>query len=263
MPDCGKSSLACLGPPERSSPFRDCPPPSCVTAAQTHPDGELALAATTLLVAAAQCVPTAGGLRIALTGRACAVAVTMAAVGYFARRLERDALRAWLWEAWRFVKQIFVLLVVGVFVVGMVRQIVRPEWIEALAGSNTVLANAAAVLFGVFMYFPTLVEVPVARMFLDLGMHPGPLLAYLMADPELSLQSMLMVAVVIGRRKTGAYVALVAVFSMCAGLLYGAWVDGLDRRMLSIGLLAGLCLLAAALVRFRRRCASSPASPLV
>jgi len=223
----------------------------------------LALAATTLLVAAAQCVPTAGGLRIALTGRACAVAVTMAAVGYFARRLERDALRAWLWEAWRFVKQIFVLLVVGVFVVGMVRQIVRPEWIEALAGSNTVLANAAAVLFGVFMYFPTLVEVPVARMFLDLGMHPGPLLAYLMADPELSLQSMLMVAVVIGRRKTGAYVALVAVFSMCAGLLYGAWVDGLDRRMLSIGLLAGLCLLAAALVRFRRRCASSPASPLV
>ena len=62
--------------------------------------------------------------------------------------------------------------------------------------------------FGVFMYFPTLVEVPVARMFLDLGMHPGPLLAYLMADPELSLQSMLMVAAVIGRPKTCAYVAL-------------------------------------------------------
>ena len=75
------------------------------------------------------------------------------------------------------------------------------------------------------MYFPTLVEVPVARMFLDLGMHPGPLLAYLMADPELSLQSMLMVAAVIGRRKTAAYVGLVAVFSVCAGLLYGAWID--------------------------------------
>ena len=50
------------------------------------------------------------------------------------------------------------------------------------------------------MYFPTLVEVPVAKMFLDLGMHPGPLLAYLMADPELSLQSMLMVIAVIGRK---------------------------------------------------------------
>ena len=65
-----------------------------------------------------------------------------------------------------------------------------------------------AVVFGVFMYFPTLVEVPVARMFLDLGMHPGALLAYLMADPELSLQSILMVAAVIGRAKTFAYVGL-------------------------------------------------------
>jgi uncharacterized protein len=34
------------------------------------------------------------------------------------------------------------------------------------------------------MYFPTLVEVPIANMFLGLGMHRGPLLAYLMADPE-------------------------------------------------------------------------------
>jgi len=92
--------------------------------------------------------------------------------------------------------------------------------------------NAAAVAFGVFMYFPTLVEVPVARMFLDFGMHPGPLLAYLMADPELSLQSMLMVATVIGGVKTGVYVAWVAVFSVCAGLLYGAWVDGFGWPLL-------------------------------
>ena len=88
--------------------------------------------------------------------------------------------------------------------------------------------------FGVFMYFPTLVEVPVARMFLDLGMHPGPLLAYLMADPELSLQSMLMVAVVIGRAKTAAYVGAVALFSISAGLIYGAWVDGLGWAPLAL-----------------------------
>jgi uncharacterized membrane protein YraQ (UPF0718 family) len=36
---------------------------------------------------------------------------------------------------------------------------------------------------------------------------------------------MLMVAAVIGRRKTAAYVGLVAVFSIAAGLVYGAWVD--------------------------------------
>jgi uncharacterized membrane protein YraQ (UPF0718 family) len=81
----------------------------------------------------------------------------------------------------------------GVFIVGMARVVVRPEWIEAVAGSNTLLGNLAGVAFGVFMYFPTLVEVPIARMFLDLGMHRGPLLAYLMSDPELSLQSILII----------------------------------------------------------------------
>lgn len=187
----------------------------------------LGLAATTLLVASLRLPPHANGLHIELTGRMLAVGLSQWAVWHFARQLAADDWRAWLWEAWRFVKQIFVLLVVGVFIVGMVRQVIRPEWIESLAGSNTVQANAVAVGFGVFMYFPTLVEVPVARMFLDMGMHPGPLLAYLMADPELSLQSMLMVAAVIGRKKTAAYVGLVAVFSICAGLLYGTWVDAI------------------------------------
>ena len=35
------------------------------------------------------------------------------------------------------------------------------------------------------------------------------------------------VAAVIGRTKTAAYVGMVALFSICAGLVYGAWVDGL------------------------------------
>jgi hypothetical protein len=69
-------------------------------------------------------------------------------------------------------------------------------------------------------------------------MHRGPLLAYLMADPELSLQSILMVAAVIGRPKTFAYVGLVAVFSTVAGLLYGAWVDGVNVAWIAIGLTA-------------------------
>ncbi|MEZ7861150.1 MAG: permease, partial [Aeromonadaceae bacterium] len=86
--------------------------------------------------------------------------------------------------------------------------------------------NLAGVAFGVFMYFPTLVEVPIAQMFLSLGMHRGPLLAYLMADPELSLQSILITAAIIGHLKTWTYVAWVALFSTLAGLLYGFWIDG-------------------------------------
>jgi uncharacterized protein len=218
----------------------------------------LGLTALTLLVAALRLTPGAGGLEVAVTGRVLGVALALWASWHFACKLPGDDWRAWLWEAWRFVKQIFVLLIVGVFVVGMVRQIIRPEWIESLAGSNTLQANAVAVGFGVFMYFPTLVEVPVARMFLDLGMHAGPLLAYLMADPELSLQSMLMVAAVIGRTKTATYVSLVAVFSICAGLLYGAWVDGLNGWLLATALALFLGVLGAALAWLKNRRTVSP-----
>jgi uncharacterized protein len=207
----------------------------------------LGLAATTLLVAALRLTPRPEGLEVAFTGRALAVALAIAAVLHQARRLDAGAWRAWLWEAWRFVKQIFPLLVVGVFAVGIVRQWIQPDWIQNLAGRNDLMANAAAVLFGVFMYFPTLVEVPVAHMFLDLGMHRGPLLAYLMADPELSLQSILMVAAIIGRPKTFTYVGLVAVFSIVAGLAYGAWVDGDDRAWVIGGLSAFVGVLAATL----------------
>jgi hypothetical protein len=197
----------------------------------------LGTAALTLLIASLRMNADGGSMAIELTGRPIAVGAALWVSLHYARRLADESLRAWLWETWRFVKQIFPLLVAGVFAVGVIRPLIRPEWIQALAGENSVLANAAAVVFGVFMYFPTLVEVPIAQMFLDMGMHKGPLLAYLMADPELSLQSMLMVAAVMGRRKTAAYVALVAAFSTAAGWLYGAWVDGSGVVTIAAGLL--------------------------
>jgi uncharacterized membrane protein YraQ (UPF0718 family) len=220
----------------------------------------LGLAAATLLVAALRLTPRADGLEVALTGRALAIGLAMGAVLNYARRLEADAWRAWLWESWRFVKQIFALLVVGVFAVGVIKQLIEPEWIQNLAGRNNLLANSVAVGFGVFMYFPTLVEVPVAHMFLDLGMHRGPLLAYLMADPELSLQSILMVAAVIGRAKTTSYVGLVAVFSIVAGLVYGAWVDGLNAAWIALGLVTFVGSLTAVLSWLLRRRAAPAAA---
>jgi uncharacterized membrane protein YraQ (UPF0718 family) len=213
----------------------------------------LGLAASTLLVASLRLTPEPGTLTLNFTGRAFAVALSMLSVWHFARQLPAEDWQGWLWETWRFVKQIFGVLVVGVFIVGMVRQVIQPEWIENLAGSNSVLANAVAVGFGVFMYFPTLVEVPVAKMFLDLGMHSGPLLAYLMADPEMSLQSMLMVVAVIGRKKTAAYVGLVASFSIVAGLLFGAWVDGTGWLILATGMAAWLVVIASLYLLIRRQ----------
>jgi uncharacterized membrane protein YraQ (UPF0718 family) len=214
----------------------------------------LGMVALTLLVAALGVTPHAGGLDIRFTGRFFGVALALVVLGVIARRhLDAYEVQEWLWESWRFVKQIFPLLVGGVFAVGVIRQLIRPEWIESLAGQNTLLGNLAGVLFGVFMYFPTLVEVPIAKMFLSLGMHRGPLLAYLMADPELSLQSILIVSAIIGRLKTWTYVAWVALFSTLAGLIYGSWVDGTNIGLIGLYLAVFLGLLVAALWMVNRR----------
>jgi uncharacterized membrane protein YraQ (UPF0718 family) len=214
----------------------------------------LALTGMTLAFAALGVRATATGLTITVTGRTLAVAAFCLVLIPLARRFEAWDMQQWLWETWRFVAMIFPLLVVGVFLVGVVRSFIQPEWIQAIAGSNTLLANLAGVVFGIFMYFPTLVEVPIAKMFLSLGMHPGPLIAYLMADPELSLQSILITSAIIGKLKAWTYVGLVALFSTLAGLTYGAWIDGAPLITLLLGLGGGIgCLLLALHTIERRR----------
>jgi hypothetical protein len=90
-------------------------------------------------------------------------------------------------------------------------------------------------------------------MFISLGMHRGPLLAYLMSDPELSLQSILMISAIIGRLKAWTYVAWVALFSALAGWLYGTWVDGASAWLVGAYLVGLLGLLAVALAAASRR----------
>ena len=207
----------------------------------------LGLVVATLVFAAMGVQVTADGVSLSVTGRTLAVIVSSLALLPQARRFDAWDVQQWLWETWRFVKMIFPLLVVGVFLVGVIRVFIQPEWIQVIAGTNTVLANMAGVVFGVFMYFPTLVEVPIAKMFLSLGMHPGPLIAYLMADPELSLQSILITSAIIGKLKAWTYVGLVALFSTLAGLTYGAWVDGTSALVLGVAVAAFILLLSSAL----------------
>ena len=214
----------------------------------------LLLVGLTLLAAALGLKPHAGGLDVLFTGKFFGVLLAQVLLAWLLRwHFSEDELRDFLWESWKFVKQIFPLLIVGVFSVGVIRVLIRPEWIEALAGGNTLLGNLAGVIFGVFMYFPTLVEVPIANMFLSLGMHRGPLLAYLMADPELSLQSILITATIIGRLKAWVYVFWVALFSTLAGLIYGAWIDGASLGMIAFYLALFLAALGGGLWWVNRR----------
>ncbi|HAF47720.1 MAG TPA: permease [Anaerolineaceae bacterium] len=185
----------------------------------------LGLITLTLIAASFSIMTAEAGLLIGFNGRLIAETLLLASAWWMmAKKFEESERQEWLWETWRFVKQIIPLLLVGVFAASIARTLIPAVWIQTLAGRNTIWANLAGVIFGVFMYFPTLVEVPVAQTFLSLGMHRGPLLAYLLADPELSLQSILITNSVIGKKKTAVYVILVTIFSTLAGLIFGWFI---------------------------------------
>ncbi len=186
----------------------------------------LGLISFTLALASLSIQPVEGFVRIGISGRFFAVTALICTIWFAAKHnFSSTEIQSWLWETWRFVKQIIPLLLAGVFLAGIARALIPADWIRLIAGRNTLLSNLVGVLFGVFMYFPTLVEVPVAQTFLSLGMHRGPLLAYLLADPELSLQSIMITNSVIGRKKTAFYVFLVTIFSTVAGWLFGIYIN--------------------------------------
>ena len=141
-----------------------------------------------------------------------------------------DASGDWFAESWSNAKQIMPLLLGGVFVAGFLlgrpghEGVVPSEWIAGLVGGNSVGANFFAALFGAFMYFATLTEVPIIQGLLGSGMGEGPALALLLAGPALSLPSMLVISSIIGPRKTVVYVALVVVMGTFTGWLYGMLV---------------------------------------
>ena len=137
---------------------------------------------------------------------------------------KRGEIGSWLRETWVFFRVIFPLLLVGIFGAGVLTSLIPENALANYLGGNSILANLTAVSFGVFMYFPTLVEVPMAKMFLGLGMGKGPLLAYLLADPVISLPSILVVRRLMGTKRTLAYVFLIMVFCTISGLIYGVFV---------------------------------------
>ena len=81
-----------------------------------------------------------------------------------------------------------------------------------------------AALFGTFAYFPTLVEVPVANLFLEMGMHQGPLMSYLLVDPGVSLQTLLVINTIIKPKKTMVYAFYMLAIGILMGYLYGLFM---------------------------------------
>jgi len=137
--------------------------------------------------------------------------------------------REWLDATWTLGKQIFPLLIGGVFVSGIMlgrpghEGLIPSEWVSQSVGGNSFMANLVASVVGAFMYFATLTEVPILQGLIGAGMGKGPALALLLAGPALSLPSMLVLRSIMGTKKVVVYVSLVVVMATVSGLIYGAW----------------------------------------
>ena len=157
----------------------------------------------------------------------------------------------WFAASWTFAKQIMPLLLGGVLVAGfllgrpgheglipsvIVQMLVgdRPDAFLSVTGlSGSALegltriawplwTNLFASVFGAFMYFATLTEVPILQGLLGAGMGKGPALALLLAGPALSLPNMLVIRGIMGTKRAAVFCSLVVVMATIAGLVYGS-----------------------------------------
>ena len=58
---------------------------------------------------------------------------------------------------------LFPVLSIGVFATGFVMPLLPQKLIEKLGGSNSLTGNIIAAIFGAFMYFSTLTEIPILQ----------------------------------------------------------------------------------------------------
>ncbi len=134
---------------------------------------------------------------------------------------EREEIKGWLQETWWFVKIIFPLLLVGVFLIGIIGKILPEAWISTWLGGNGIFASFLASLIGAISYFATLTEAPFVDTLMGLGMGKGPALSLLLAGPGLSFPNMLAIGRVYGVRKTGFYIITVVVLATLCGFVAG------------------------------------------
>jgi hypothetical protein len=136
---------------------------------------------------------------------------------------KKEQNKEWLKETWEFTKKLLPILFIGVFIAGFIMPFLPNELIENLVGSNSIIGNLVASVFGAFMYFSTLTEIPILQALISKGMHSGPALALLLAGPSLSLPNLLVIRGVLGNKKTLVYMLLVIFYSTIAGLIFGSF----------------------------------------
>ena len=92
-------------------------------------------------------------------------------------------------ETWFFVRQIIPLLLVGVFIVGVVGEILKSTGIvETWLGGEGFRQSFIAAIIGALSYFATMMEAPFVSMLMKVGMGKGAALALLLAGSDVEMQ---------------------------------------------------------------------------
>lgn len=149
----------------------------------------------------------------------------MILTGIYALRVKaRDQLKDWMKETWWFVRIIFPLLLLGVFIVGIIGAILPQHWVENYLSGSGLVASFLATMIGSISYFATMTEAPFVDTLIKMGMGKGPALALLLTGPGLSLPNWLAIAKVFGVKKAVGYVVTIIILGTIVGWLAGTFV---------------------------------------
>jgi hypothetical protein len=148
----------------------------------------------------------------------------------------KNEIKQWGLETWILAKKIIPILLIGVFIVGIIGGTAAyfipgadPTNAVGLAvapyiGGNTIFSCFFSSIIGAILYIPTLLEVAIVGNLFGYTsglMGGGPALSLLLAGPSLSLPNMIVIARVMGAKKTGVYISLVIIVATFIGFVYG------------------------------------------
>ena len=143
---------------------------------------------------------------------------------YAWKALGKDEIASWLRESWWFVKIIFPLLLLGVFLVGVIGKLLPEEWIRSWLGGNGLAASFLATMIGAVSYFATMTEAPFVDTLMKLGMGKGPALTLLLTGPGLSLPNWIAIGRVFGVKKAIVYVISIVILGTLVGWFFGNFI---------------------------------------
>ncbi|MFN3821050.1 MAG: permease [bacterium] len=149
---------------------------------------------------------------------------TLICAAYALWKIPKELLMRWLRETWWFVKLIFPLVLIGVFIVGIVGKVIPQEWVEKWLGGHSLRASFFATLLGAVSYFATMTEAPFVDTLMKIGMGSGPALTLLLTGPGISLPNWLAVGKVFGLKKALVYVPTIIILGTFLGWFFGVFI---------------------------------------